>query len=1156
MTDEGGSSEASSRAAAVGAAEARVLELVAAEAPLRETLTVLAHVFEELADGMRASVLLVTDGIVEHVAAPSLPAAWSELVDGEPIGPARGSCGTAAYTKEPVIVSDIAVDPRWDLYRDAALSFGLRACWSTPILGPRREVLGTFAFYYGEPRTPTPELLELAQRACRIATVAIQRHRHIEALKESEERARAIVEHALDANVQMDASGIVSEWSPRAEMLFGIPRDAAVGRKVSELIIPERLRADHEHGLARYLSTRQSRLLNQRLDVVALRGDGTEFPVRLAVTAIPRADRVTFSAFIQDLTESKRAEAELRESQQHLALVYENSADVLYQLGVEAGGYRFLSVNPAFGKATGIPSQHIVGKLVHEVIPEPSLSLVLRYYDEAIRTRSTVRWEEVTPYPAGERRGDVAITPVFEADGHAKYLIGSVRDVTEQHRMSSELRRLREREQLHAIFDVAPSAVAIVREDRIRYANRRFVELFGLGVGDDPRSRYLEGGESALFMEAVSARVAVQDAELRAVAADGRTVDLLATYRPIEYEGEASALLYLVDVTAVKEAQRSLERVSERLRMATRAASVGIWSWNVRERRLDWDEVMADLYGVREGEFETNYDAWRSRTHPEDLPRVEQTMEAAARGEGTFDLEFRLSLPGGTIRRVKANAVLKRDARGAPVEFVGTNWDITAAHEAAEALRAAKEAAEAATRAKSLFLANMSHEIRTPMNAILGYAQLLRRDQSVGAAQRRSLDVIHSSGHHLLALIGDILEMSKIEAGRTTLVTRPFDLHRSLEDVEAMFTELASDKQVELTFEREVSLARSICGDAAKVRQVLINLLGNAVKFTSHGRIRVGARSAPLGDRRCGVTVTVEDTGPGIAPGDLDRIFGVFDQSDTGVRANGAGLGLAISRTFARLMGGDVTVESVLGAGSVFTFRFEAELMPDDHVAEETLRAPVAILSPGDAPRVLIVDDTANNRDLLADLLSRIGYETRAAESGEEGLRLHAEFQPHLVLMDLRMPNMDGFEAIRMLRAEGTSARIVAITASGLADVEVQALDAGADAFFRKPYDEHALLAKVGALLGVRYAYAPFDRDGAPPGSSRRAAGGAALVHALPADLVARLREAAVQARAGRLSALMEEVRSHSEGAASWIESVLGEYRYDALVEALDGRAP
>ena len=407
----------------------------------------------------------------------------------------------------------------------------------------------------------------------------------------------------------------------------------------------------------------------------------------------------------------------------------------------------------------------------------------------------------------------------------------------------------------------------------------------------------------------------------------------------------------------LEESEARLRVSDDRLQLAIDAAGLGIWDWDVEQDRLVWDDSMYRLYGIRKDEFSGAFDAWTRCLVPEDVARAKGDVEAALRGDREYRSDFRVRRADGAIRTIRGMAQTIRSADGRPVRMVGINRDVTdlisaerereqlvnelrTHQEHLEALvasrttelRAAKEAAESASRAKSAFLANMSHEIRTPMNAILGYAQLLERDQDLGDAQKQKIDIIHSSGNHLLTLINDILEMSKIEAGRATLAVEPFDLHALLHDVQLMFRELTEHKGLELTFEQDRHLPRALSGDAGKVRQVLINLLSNAVKFTDSGRIAVRASSRSVAEDRHVVAIAVEDTGPGIEPGDLTRIFDAFDQADSTVRTGGTGLGLAISRNFARLMHGDLVVESTPGKGSVFTFSFEAATAAIDTV--------------------------------------------------------------------------------------------------------------------------------------------------------------------------------------------------------------------------------
>ena len=470
-------------------------------------------------------------------------------------------------------------------------------------------------------------------------------------------------------------------------------------------------------------------------------------------------------------------------------------------------------------------------------------------------------------------------------------------------------------------------------------------------------------------------------------------------------------------------------------------------------------------------------------------------------------------------------------------------------------LRAAKEAAESANRAKSAFLANMSHEIRTPMNAILGYAQLLRRDPDLGDEQKHKIGIVHSSGAHLLTLINAILEMSKIEAGRATLVAEPFDLRELLNDVRLMFRELIEKKRLPLTFEQDPHLPHVLEGDAGKVRQVLINLLSNAVKFTERGRVtvRVSSRAGSAPDRHL-VDIAVEDTGPGIESRDLTRIFDAFDQADSGVRSGGTGLGLAISRNFARLMHGDLVVESTPGKGSVFTFSFDAGAALSDAIPAADLRpVPTGLDTYQPAWKLLIVDDVQTNRDLLDELLSCVGFTTRLAASGEQAIEVCHEWHPDLVLMDVRMPGMGGLEAVRRLRKGGSKAAIIAITASSLAEAEAETRAAGMDAFVRKPYQEGELFAVIGEQLGVRYVYGstaqrPYAR---PDHSAVEGSTLAQRLSDLPLTLIDQLREAAIEGRAKRLELLADQVGQFSEVAAGEIRGLARDFQYDALLSAL-----
>jgi signal transduction histidine kinase/ligand-binding sensor domain-containing protein/CheY-like chemotaxis protein len=398
--------------------------------------------------------------------------------------------------------------------------------------------------------------------------------------------------------------------------------------------------------------------------------------------------------------------------------------------------------------------------------------------------------------------------------------------------------------------------------------------------------------------------------------------------------------------------------------------------------------------------------------------------------------------------------------------------------------RRAEEAAEAANRAKSVFLANMSHELRTPLNAVLGFAQLMEQEQSLAERERDHLAMIQRSGEHLLSLINDVLSIAKIEAGRLVPIEIVFDLPRFLGDIGNMVRVRAEGKGLRLAVAVDPSLPHIVLGDEGKLRQVLINLLGNAVKFTDAGVVTLRVRRAAGADER--VSFEVEDTGCGIARGDLDGIFEAFAQADSGRQAEGTGLGLTISRQFVRLMGGDIRVRSEVGKGSVFAFDL-ALPTAEQSSAPSHVREYGALAEGQPAWRILVVDDTRDNRALLTQLLASVGFEVREASNGLEGIEVMSAWHPHLVFLDWRMPVMDGRETVERIRNDECSpiggindeskkgsdiphhTKVVALTASAFDHDRDEILALGCDGFITKPFRAATIFDEIARQLGARY---------------------------------------------------------------------------------------
>jgi PAS domain S-box-containing protein len=487
---------------------------------------------------------------------------------------------------------------------------------------------------------------------------------------------------------------------------------------------------------------------------------------------------------------------------------------------------------------------------------------------------------------------------------------------------------------------------------------------------------------------------------------------------------------------------------------------------------------------------------------------------------------------------------------GLTIKRVEQSRALVLATEAAHRLAAEKDRA---SRVKSEFLANMSHEIRTPMNAILGFAQVLERDPALTPWQAGHLKTIIRSGGHLLSLINDVLDMSKIEAGRITLDPVVFSLPDLLDDLAAVFRSRCEAKNLQLVMDRDESVPAFIRGDEGKLRQVFVNLLGNAAKFTEQGGIalRVGAKPQ-MGDGAGGLwlQVEVEDSGPGINQEDLARLFVPFQQAAVGVKAGGTGLGLAISRQFVEAMGGRLDVSSQVGKGSIFRFNVlveEAACEPDKKT-QETRR--VVGLAPGSAGvKVLVVDDQPDNRTVLRELLTPLGFDVREAANGAEALMEFARWSPRAVLMDMRMPVMDGYEATRQLRATeaGRTVLVVAVTASAFEYQEARVMASGVDAYVRKPFRPEELFAALGGHLGLEFEYGPAE----PPG--RTAAGGPnvaveAPLGALPRTLIRALRGAVEDGDGLRLEELISQARTLDSGVADRLAFAAEEYDYAKLL--------
>lgn len=532
-------------------------------------------------------------------------------------------------------------------------------------------------------------------------------------------------------------------------------------------------------------------------------------------------------------------------------------------------------------------------------------------------------------------------------------------------------------------------------------------------------------------------------------------------------------------------------------------------------------------------------------------------------------------------------------ANGKATGMVGISTDVSAKVQAEQTLQQAKDEAEAARRmaeqanqAKSVFLANMSHELRTPLNTILGFSEIMARTPR-SQEEQENFAIMQRSGAHLLTLINQVLDLSKIEAGRITLNERDFDLYALLEELEDMFRLQAQQKDLTLEFSRSAAIPRFLHADEVKLRQVLINVIGNAVKFTATGRVSVRVSefteftefnespahksSSNSATHQFSNSPThklcfeIEDTGPGMTTDELDSLFEAFTQTRTGQQTEGGtGLGLPISQKFVQLMGGNIQVESQTRVGTTMRFTIQAaEAITSRADRDRGLRRVIGMAPGQPRYRLLSVDDNADNRRVLLQFLqpfvaapgSDEGFELREASNGLEALTLWRQWSPHLIWMDLRMPGLDGYETTRQIRAaeHGQSVKIIVLSASSFEDEREVALARGCDDFLRKPIREAQVFEMLHRHLGVRFLY---EEQLSPAAATARQTPRQVLtpeaLAALPPDVLAALRRAAEILDAETIRDLLVSITQHDATLAQAVEALLAEYRFDVLLELLN----
>ncbi len=617
--------------------------------------------------------------------------------------------------------------------------------------------------------------------------------------------------------------------------------------------------------------------------------------------------------------------------------------------------------------------------------------------------------------------------------------------------------------------------------------------------------------------------------------------------------------------------RRALE---ERIRMATELRiksdhlerlSAGIdevvwWITLDKKPSCEVNRAFEMLYGRKIKEFVADPEILARAAHEEDRPEVETLVNNVIK-HGFASARYRIVRPDGSIRWVHDRRWIIYGADSGqdriPQRIQGVITDITD-QVMAEQDRIGRIAAEKANRAKSAFVANMSHEIRTPLNAILGFAQLMLNDPDITPAQKRHLETINRAGEHLLSLINDVLDLARIESGSARLHTSVFDIYMLASDIDRMFRPGAQAKGLGFRVDTAPDLPANLVGDEAKIRQVLTNLVGNAIKFTSQGWVVVKIEAASSVNGKEGdllLRLTVKDTGPGIETDELERIFLPFEQLPRSSQKGGTGLGLAISKKLAQIMGGRLEVKSRPGHGSAFMLEIPVQAPEVDAYARDRIKRKRLIgLAPGPRQvRALVVDDVADNRELLTSLLESAGISAKEADNGLAALEIVKKESFDIIFMDKRMPVMDGYEAIKEIRKVPWAKKtpIVVVTASTLVNGRELIAEPGADASIKKPYRLEDILWVTASLLGRELLYRHADDDGQETLPSAEA-GRIPDVKKIPPDLCRRMKKSIEIGDTLGLRESIKSLRSVDVLLSEHLDALAKVYDYEALLSLLE----
>jgi PAS domain S-box-containing protein len=1003
-----------------------------------------------------------------------------------------------------------------------------------------------------------------------------ERKRAEEALRESEEKLRRVVETIPHVLSIWDMNLKCTYVSPAVRRMMDYTPEEAVALSLNQWITPESMgfaMKAYEEDLAREQAPDFPGHSVRVLELEQYRKDGSIIPTESTITFLrdPRGAPIGIVMLTTDITERRRAEAEkqqaaeaLRRSEENYKFLVENTNDIIWIFDLKAMRYAFCS--NSVERMLGYTAEETVGMKLENVFSPETTEAVTAGFRRIVAGRDPLD-RIVMEAEHIAKNGDrlwMEISAVVKRDerGRPVAFNGVTRDISARKRAEAEreaaAEALRRSEEKYRLLTENSGDVIYTTDTNLRmtYISPAIQKLRGVtpeeAMGQSFADATTPESLNVLMEDYLRVLPEIEKGgnptshlELEQYKKDGSTFWSEVTLSPMrDGTGRMTGIVGVSrDISERKRMEAELKEAEEKYRTILETMDSGYYEVDLKGIMLFCNPALRKFLGYREGELTgLPFSAYMD---DQEAKRVYGIFhEVYVSGKPSGDFYWRLTRKDGASAYSAASTYPVRNGRNEIVGFRGTVRDITI-------LKEAKDAADAASRSKSAFLANMSHEIRTPMNAIIGFAQLMDRDPNLSPQSREHLDIINRSGEHLLSLINDILEMSKIEAGRATFTPNTFDLQAFLRDIERMFRIRTDAKKLSFLLEEVGPVPRWAVTDEGKLRQVLINLMGNAVKFTEEGGIalRIASRAGKKGT--VNLRFEVEDTGPGMTEEEKGLLFQAFEQTRAGVKSGGTGLGLALSRGFIQVMGGSIAVTSTVGKGTTFRFEIPVREGTEEQVRPKEVKRRILRLKPGQGEiRVLVADDRDTNRRLLSQLLGPVGFDTREAGDGEEALRAIREWKPRVVLMDMTMPVMDGYEATRIIKAtpELKDTTVIAVTASAFEEDRQRIFAAGADGYLSKPFKEEELFENIRRLTGTEFLY---DETGDLESAQRETGDSAEMrriIAALAPELVSRMRDAVESADLDLLNELVGQVAEHPDFTQR-MQQMAARYEYEAMIE-------